>query len=176
MTMCEFISFSLPCATHGFSIDSHPDRRSLLVDRKSRLKALGDKSRVPGLQNMGMYVCVSPSESTGPDVFVRLAKGYVVPEKPTKKKEVCALNAEVSARCCGISDSLPSTKGNLHYALLGCYTSWKHTRCSSVDLVGITFNGHRPRVGYRFVTSLGQGEPTVFAHSLNFSTSCSPFD
>ncbi|KAG8214830.1 hypothetical protein J3R82DRAFT_9979 [Butyriboletus roseoflavus] len=85
--------------------DVHPDRRSLFADRKSRLKALGDKSRVPGLQNMGMYVSAPPSENTGPDVFVRLAKGYVVPEKPAKKKEVCALNAEVAMHA-----------GNIHAA------------------------------------------------------------
>ena len=82
--------------------DSHPDRRLLLADRKMGQKALGDKSRVPGLQSMGMYVRVPSCETSGPDVFARLAKGYVVPEKPTKKKEACALNAEVGAR---ISDS-----------------------------------------------------------------------
>ncbi|KAG9315433.1 hypothetical protein JVU11DRAFT_3043 [Chiua virens] len=76
--------------------DIHPDRRSLLIDRRSRLKKLGDKSRVPSLQNMGMYVRVPPSEGAEPDVFVRLAKGYVVPEEPEKKKEVCASNAEVA--------------------------------------------------------------------------------
>ncbi|KAH0832273.1 hypothetical protein J3R83DRAFT_13266 [Lanmaoa asiatica] len=85
--------------------DIHPDRLSLLANRRSRLKALGDKSRIPSLQNMGMYVHSPPSENTGPDVFARLAKGYVVPEKPTKKKEVCALNAEVAIQA-----------GNVHAA------------------------------------------------------------
>ncbi|KAI9462992.1 hypothetical protein HD554DRAFT_2206502 [Boletus coccyginus] len=84
--------------------DVHPDRRSLVADRRSRLKALGDKSRVPFLQNMGMYVHVPPSANAGSDVFVRLAKGYVVPDKSTKK-EVCALNAEVAIQA-----------GNIHAA------------------------------------------------------------
>ncbi|KAG6378014.1 hypothetical protein JVT61DRAFT_13692 [Boletus reticuloceps] len=73
----------------------HPDWCSFVVDRRSRIKTLGDKSCVPGLQNMGMYVYVPQSADAGPDVFVRLAKSYVVPDKSRKKKEVCALNAEV---------------------------------------------------------------------------------
>ncbi|KAG6375919.1 hypothetical protein JVT61DRAFT_2787 [Boletus reticuloceps] len=85
--------------------DVHPDRRSFVVDRRSRIKTLGDKRRVPGLQNMGMYVHVPPSADAGPDVFVRLAKGYVVPDKSRKKKEVCALNAEVAMQA-----------GNVHAA------------------------------------------------------------
>ncbi|KAF8441042.1 hypothetical protein L210DRAFT_3645285 [Boletus edulis BED1] len=85
--------------------DVHPDRRSFVVDRRSRIKTLGDKRRVPGLQNMGVYVDVPQSADTGPDVFVRLAKGYVVPDKSRKKKEVCALNAEVAMQA-----------GNVHAA------------------------------------------------------------
>ena len=97
MTMCECVR-SLSVRYSWVFVDSHPDRRSIVADRMvSRLKALGDKSRVPCLQNMGMYVHVSPA-NTEPDVFVRLAKGYVVPDRLTKKKEVCALNAEASAR------------------------------------------------------------------------------
>ncbi|KAF8553639.1 hypothetical protein OG21DRAFT_1485291 [Imleria badia] len=76
--------------------DVHPERRALVTDRKSKIKALGDKRRVPCLQNMGMYVRAPPSGNTAPDAFVRLAKGYVVPDKSEKKKEVCSLNAEVA--------------------------------------------------------------------------------
>ena len=86
---------SLSVRNSCFCVDSHPDRRSLVADRRSRIKALGDKSRVPGLQNMGMYVRTSLSANTGPDVFVRLAKGYVVPDESTEKKDACASNAEV---------------------------------------------------------------------------------
>jgi hypothetical protein len=46
---------------------------------------------------MGMYIRAPPSANTGPDMFMRLAKGYLVPDKLTKKEEVCTLNAEVSA-------------------------------------------------------------------------------
>lgn len=104
MTMCEFASFYFR-ALVMVTLDSHPDWRSLLVDRKLRLKALGDKTHVPCLQNMGMYVRVPPTTSTGAEVFVRLAKGYVVPEKATKKKEVCALNAEVSGARISLADA-----------------------------------------------------------------------
>ncbi|KAI9464382.1 hypothetical protein HD554DRAFT_2040773 [Boletus coccyginus] len=82
---------------------AHPDRRSLVADWRSRSKALSDKSHVPYLQNMGMYVHVPPSANAGPDVFVRLGKGYVVPDKSTK--EICALNAEVAIQA-----------GNIHAA------------------------------------------------------------
>ena len=119
---------------------------------------------------MGMYVRVPPSANTGPDVFVRLAKGYVVPEKPTKKKEACALNAEVSA--------IPQiVKYAVEFMLSssGCCTSWEHTRCSGVDLARITFNGHRSRICYRFIGSSREGGPTAFARSLSFSAECSPF-
>jgi hypothetical protein len=84
MMTCQFVSFSF--ATHGFFVDSHPDLRLLITDQKSRLKALGEKSRVP--------VHVPPSANTGAGIFVRLAKGYVVPDRLTKK-EVCVLNTEV---------------------------------------------------------------------------------
>lgn len=116
------------------SVDSHPDRRSLLADRKWRLKALGGKSRVPGLQNLGMYVHVPPSEHAGPDIFVRLAKGYVVPGKPTTKKEVCALNAEVSARLMNLR-SFSIYTGELIFCLvrllfkLGTYTLLRRGCC-----------------------------------------------
>ena len=97
MTMCRFVSVSFRASLMVLRRYSHPDRRLLVADRNSKLKALGDESRVPCLQNMGMHVHVPPSANAGPDAFERLAKGYVVPDGLTKKKEVCALNAEVSA-------------------------------------------------------------------------------
>lgn len=159
----------------GF-VDSHPDRRSLVADRKSRLKALGDKSRVPFLQNMGMYVRVPPSANAGSDVFVRLAKGYVVPDQSTKKKEVCALNAEVSP--CRRSQIVCQAHREtcILFSSLGGDTSWGHTRCASVELIGITFNGHRPRVDCGFVTTSRQGGPTTSPRPLSVSAGCSPFD
>ncbi|KAF9235674.1 hypothetical protein BU15DRAFT_89510 [Melanogaster broomeanus] len=85
--------------------DIHPEKRSLLLERKLKPKALGDKIRVPGLQNMGTYVRSPQTEDIGPDLFVRLAKGYVVPEKPTERKDVCSFNAEIALQ-----------SGNIHAA------------------------------------------------------------
>ncbi|KAF9220562.1 hypothetical protein BS17DRAFT_787288 [Gyrodon lividus] len=76
--------------------DIHPQKRSLLPERKLKFKALGDKIHIPGLQNMGTYVRTPLHDSNAPALFVSLAKGYVVPENPTQRKEVCSLNAEVA--------------------------------------------------------------------------------
>ncbi|KIJ61068.1 hypothetical protein HYDPIDRAFT_97184 [Hydnomerulius pinastri MD-312] len=85
--------------------DIHPDKRPLLPERKLKPKALGDKGRVPGLQNMGTYVRAPQSENTETDLFGRLAKGYVIPKQPAQRREACSLNAEIALEA-----------GNIHAA------------------------------------------------------------
>lgn len=108
-----------------------------------------------------------PSEDAGPDEFARLAKGYVVPDKSTKREDVCALNAEVGV-------CLVACKYIWGCLYLDCTTSWEPTRRSGVDVIGFASNGRRPRVGDCFVTSPGQGRSAASAHSLRLRTRCSP--
>ena len=129
-------------------------------------------SRIPCLQNMGMYVHAPPSTNTEPDAFTRLAKGYVVPDKSTKKKEVCALNAEVRSH----RFSQTILQVHLHLVLLGGNTSWERTRCAGVDPVRIAFDGRCTRFHCRFVTNTRQGGLTASARPLNLSAECYPLD
>ncbi|KAI6155834.1 hypothetical protein BKA82DRAFT_1008041 [Pisolithus tinctorius] len=76
--------------------DVHPNKRSLLSERKLKAKCLGDESRMPGRQSLGTYIRISPSMTPGHDTFIKLAKKYRVPEKMSQRKEVCAQNAEIA--------------------------------------------------------------------------------
>lgn len=75
--------------------DVHPEKLSLLFDRKLKLKGLGDVSRMPGMQCIGTYARSSSSESSESNTFSRLAKQYFVPENPGQSNS-CGLNAEIA--------------------------------------------------------------------------------
>ncbi|KAF8838899.1 hypothetical protein BDN67DRAFT_970862 [Paxillus ammoniavirescens] len=128
--------------------DIHPEKRSLLSERKLKPKALGDKTRVPCRQNMGTYVRTSPSEETGPDLFMRLAKGYVVPEQPTQRKEVCSLNAEIALHA-----------GNFHVA-----QAWILLGSLLVDIIPESITASLPTVARAI-------QPIPLLHSISSPTS-----
>ncbi|KAH7885076.1 hypothetical protein F5I97DRAFT_1810259 [Phlebopus sp. FC_14] len=74
----------------------YDDVDPLLFERNMKPKVPGDKSRVPGLQNMGTYVRAPQSGDLPNELFGRLAKGYIVPENPEQRKQACLINAEAS--------------------------------------------------------------------------------
>ncbi|KAI6035715.1 hypothetical protein EDC04DRAFT_3114826 [Pisolithus marmoratus] len=76
--------------------DVHPNKCSLLSERKLKAKCLGDESRMPGKQSLGTYIRISPSVTSEHDAFIRLAKKYRVPENTNQRKEACAQNAEIA--------------------------------------------------------------------------------
>ncbi|KAL4080472.1 hypothetical protein J3A83DRAFT_4199450 [Scleroderma citrinum] len=76
--------------------DVHPEKRSLLLDRKWKPKGLGDISRMPSMQSMGTYVRSFSSENSGLRTFSRLAKQYLIPEDASQRKDSCGLNAEIA--------------------------------------------------------------------------------
>ncbi|KAG0696924.1 hypothetical protein DFH29DRAFT_812461 [Suillus ampliporus] len=77
--------------------DIHPDKRSLLPERKLKLKCLGDKPRIPVLQNMGTYVRGGLRDTESGGLFEHLARKYLVESDGRNRAAVCKANAEVSA-------------------------------------------------------------------------------
>ncbi|KAG1739394.1 uncharacterized protein EDB91DRAFT_1134938 [Suillus paluster] len=76
--------------------DIHPDKRHVLPERKLKLKCLGDKPRMPFLQNMGTYVCGRLRNTETGGLFEHLARKYLVEFDGRNRAAVCKANAEVS--------------------------------------------------------------------------------
>ena len=72
-------------------LTSHPERRQIIVDRKGKVKALGDKSYQPSSQTVGLLSGIDLVEDI--EVFVKLAEGYVF--EGNDRPSICAHNAEV---------------------------------------------------------------------------------
>lgn len=68
------------------------EKRQAILDRKGKVKALGDKPYMPSSQTIGMLSGTDLVEDI--DVFVRLAKGYVF--EGLEREEICSHNSEVS--------------------------------------------------------------------------------
>jgi WD repeat-containing protein 24 len=69
----------------------------VLPERKLTLKRLGDKSRMPVLQNMGLYVRAGLRDPESGGLFEHLARKYLVESDGGDRITVCKENAEVSA-------------------------------------------------------------------------------
>jgi hypothetical protein len=69
----------------------------VLPERKLALKHLGDKSRMPALQNMGTYVRAGLRDPESGALFEHLARKFIVESDSGDRTAVCKVNAEVGA-------------------------------------------------------------------------------
>lgn len=70
---------------------SHPERRQIIVDRKGKVKGLGDIPYQPTSQTMGLLSGIGLDEDI--EIFAKLAEGYVF--EGVDRPSICAHNAEV---------------------------------------------------------------------------------
>ena len=68
-----------------------PEKRQSILDRKGRVKALGDKLHTYTSQTIGMLSGTNLVDDL--DDFVRLAKGYIF--EGQEREELCTYNANV---------------------------------------------------------------------------------
>ncbi|KIK44198.1 hypothetical protein CY34DRAFT_647319 [Suillus luteus UH-Slu-Lm8-n1] len=76
--------------------DVHPDKRHVLLERKLKLKCLGDRPRMPVLQTMGTYVRGGLRKMESEGLFEHLARKYLIEPDERNRAAICKVNAEAS--------------------------------------------------------------------------------
>ncbi|KAL4244097.1 GATOR2 complex protein WDR24 [Abortiporus biennis] len=72
--------------------DLSPERRHTILERKGKVKALGDRSQYPTTQTIGMVSSVGLMDNV--DTFAKLAQGYIF--EGGERTSICVHNAEVA--------------------------------------------------------------------------------